>query len=87
MPAVSRNGDPNNGRGRGLATDSSFVVEGRAILGDGDPVTPHPRRHVGVRTAGGSSSFIVNGYPINRSGDADTCGHTRTASTSTFIIP
>ena len=76
MPAVQRTGDANNAGGVG-SSSVNVKANGLSVLIDGSPVTPHPGPHSGVVTANGSSKVKVNGIPINRTGDADSCLHTR----------
>ena len=78
MPAVHRNGDANNGGGI-VSSNRNVRVNGQPISVDGDSVSAHPIGHVGVKTANGSGTVNANGKPVNRQGDADTCGHTRNA--------
>jgi len=81
MPAVQRTGDANNAGGVG-SSSVNVKANGLSVLVDGSPVTPHPGPHSGVVTANGSSKVKVNGIPINRTGDADSCLHTRAGGSS-----
>ena len=81
MPAVQRDGDANTGGGIG-SSSVNVKANGSSVLVDGSSVTPHPPSHTGVKTANGSSTVFVNGIPINRTGDADTCTHLRTGGSS-----
>ena len=77
VPSVNRNGDANNGGGI-VSSNRNVRVNGKPISVDGDTVSPHGL-HTGVKTANGSGTVKANGQPVNRQGDADTCGHTRNA--------
>ena len=81
VPSVNRNGDANSGGGI-VSSSRNVNVNGQSITVNGDSVTDHPVLHTGVKTANGSSSVFANGKPVNRQGDADTCGHTRNAGSS-----
>ena len=81
MPSVHRNGDSNTGGGI-VNCSRNVNVNGSSISVDGDSVTPHPPSHTGIVTANGSSKVKVNGIPINRTGDADSCLHTRIGGSS-----
>tara|TARA_B100001057_G_scaffold102008_2_gene99153 strand:+ start:8533 stop:8793 length:261 start_codon:yes stop_codon:yes gene_type:complete len=78
MPGVHRNGDSNNAGGV-VSSSRNVNVNGKSISVDGDSVSSHPPSHTGVKTANGSGSVNANGKPVNRVGDADTCGHTRSS--------
>ena len=78
MPSVNRNGDANSGGGV-VSSSRNVNVNGQSITVNGDSVSDHAPLHTGVKTANGSGSVFANGKPVNRQGDADTCGHTRNA--------
>ena len=86
MPAVQRQGDPNTSGGINTSGVGSVRVNGRLIVVPGIGVTPHPccgqngcGIHCSAVTSGGSGSVRAGGRPVIRDGDADTCGHSRTA--------
>lgn len=85
MPATQRVGDANTVGGvaqKGIAT---VRVNGRPIIVNGNPVTPHPccgrRRcpsvHCSASTANGSGNVRAGTISVVRTGDSDTCGHAR----------
>ncbi len=78
MPGVHRNGDSNSAGGV-VSSSRNVNVNGKSIAVNGDSVSSHPVAHIGAKTANGSSSVFANGKPVNRVGDADTCGHTRSS--------
>jgi uncharacterized Zn-binding protein involved in type VI secretion len=81
VPNVHRNGDVNTGGGA-VVVSNNVYVNGKSISIDGSTVTPHTGPHTGAKTANGNTSVRANGTPINRSGDADTCLHTRSGGSS-----
>jgi uncharacterized Zn-binding protein involved in type VI secretion len=86
MPAVARKTDQNAGGGIiQQLPDNDFVrCEGLLVSVDGSmgsthPPAPEDNSHTsGVwKTAHGSSTVRINGKPVNRAQDADTCQHAR----------
>jgi uncharacterized Zn-binding protein involved in type VI secretion len=85
MPEAQRVGDANTVGGVAQGGVDSVRVNGRAIIVDGNSVTPHPccgqRRcpsiHCSASTAGGSGDVRAGGISVVRTGDSDTCGHAR----------
>jgi uncharacterized Zn-binding protein involved in type VI secretion len=79
MPAVHRQGDANDGGG--VIEDVSqgtVYVNGQLASVDGSSVSDHGLgEHSGPVTANGSSTVFIGGIPVNRQGDADTCGDSR----------
>ena len=82
MAAAQRNGDSNDGGGViNSIPQSTVFVNSKLVSVDGSIGTGHP---VGVphsagtwKTANGSSSVNAGGIPVNRTGDNDTCLHSR----------
>lgn len=81
MPAIQRNGDANSAGGVG-SSSVNVKANGSSVLVNGSSVSPHPGPHVGATTANGSSTVFVNGIPVNRTGDADSCLHPRAGGSS-----
>ena len=81
MPAVQRDGDANNAGGIG-SSSVNVKANSKSVLVDGSSVSPHPPSHTGVKTANGSSTVFVNGIPVNRTGDLDSCLHARSGGSS-----
>jgi uncharacterized Zn-binding protein involved in type VI secretion len=85
MPAVQRVGDANSAGGVATGGIASVRVNGRPIVVNGNPVSPHPccgaKRcppvHCHAVTAGPSSSVRAGGVPVILTGAGDTCGHPR----------
>jgi uncharacterized Zn-binding protein involved in type VI secretion len=85
MPAVQRVGDANDVGGVVQGGIASVRVNGKPISVLGDSVTPHPpcgqRKappiHCTASVSGGSGSVRAGGIPVDYTGVADTCGHTR----------
>lgn len=86
MKKTVREGDANNAGGIVTRGVSSFIIDNKKVSVDGSPVSNHPRRHVGKRTANGNKSFMIENKPVNTVGNADSCGHTRAQGSSSFII-
>lgn len=81
MPAIQRNGDANSAGGVG-SSSVNVKANGSSVLVNGSSVSPHPGPHVGATTVNGSSTVFVNGIPVNRTGDADSCLHPRAGGSS-----
>ena len=81
MPSVHRMGDANDAGGviTGIPQNSVYA-NGKLVSVDSSSVSPHIPfipPHVGTLTASGSSTVFIGGVPVNRTGDADSCGHSR----------
>jgi len=83
MPAVQRQGDTNSAGGAATSGVASVRVNGKPVVVNATSVSahapwgrPHPP-HAGPTTTGGSATVRAGGIPVNRTGDADTCGHAR----------
>ena len=62
------------------SVQGTVYIDGRLVAVNGSPVSPHwPFRfpHVGTVTTSGSTQVLINGIPVNRVGDPDSCGHPR----------
>lgn len=80
MPAVQRVGDADSGGGVVGGGVPSVRVNNRPIAIVGNPVSAHsPFKgpHLGPVTISGSSTVRAASIPVCRTGDADSCGHTR----------
>jgi len=85
MPTVQRVGDANSAGGIATVGVASVRVNGRAIIVNGNPVTPHPccgRKgcppiHCSAVTTNGVGSVRAGGIPVVLTGCSDTCGHPR----------
>ena len=90
MASAQRNGDANNGGGTISSTAQSTVYANDKLISvNGSTVTTHgtyPNVHVGVTTANGSSTVFAGGIAINRTGDVDSCTHTRTGGSSDVFV-
>ena len=90
MAAVQRNGDANTGGGAISSTAQSTVFANDKLISvNGSTVATHPAGagvHAGATTANGSSTVFAGGTAVNRTGDADSCGHTRTGGSSNVNI-
>ena len=91
MAAAQRNGDSNDGGGEITSIPQSTVfVNSKLVSVDGSIGTGHPvgpPHSAGTwKTANGSSTVSAGGIAINRTGDADTCAHTRTGGSSDVFV-
>lgn len=82
MPDINRVGDPNSaGADVTSSLQTGIRINGQNVAVDGSPVASHGIGvHASPNTANGVEAFTINGLPVNINGDADTCGHTRSAS-------
>lgn len=93
MPQTHRLGDCNTADGcvtnipqnNVFANDLLVVVNGS--IGTSHPPCPDPAIHCAGNwvTANGSPNVFVNNIPVNFTGNADTCGHTRAAGSPNVI--
>jgi uncharacterized Zn-binding protein involved in type VI secretion len=90
MPAVHRLGDENDGGGviEDIPQGTVYVNDQLASI-DGSSVSGHGiGEHSGPVTANGSATVFIGGIPVNRQGDADTCGDGRAeGSPDVFVGP
>jgi uncharacterized Zn-binding protein involved in type VI secretion len=90
MPNVHRLGDLNDAGGSILSIPQSTVfANGILISVDGSLVSPHRpflEPHITAKTSSGSSTVSIGGIPVNRQGDADTCGHTRVGGSDNVFV-
>jgi len=79
MPQVHRLTDDNTAGAPIVSVIQSSVFTNYLLTSvDGCPVAGHgPGVHGGPLTANGSTNVFIENIPVNRLGDADTCGHTR----------
>lgn len=85
---IVRDGDVNSSGGRAIAQQNSYYVDGKAVITEGSPVTPHAPygKHSVARTGPGSGSFLIEGRRVNRVGDIDTCGCPRVQGSVNYIV-
>ena len=83
LGAVNDGGGVHNG-----PQQSNTYVNDKLVSIDGDGVSGH-LLHAPPVTANGSATVFCNDKPVNRLGDADTCGHVRNSAHSPdlFIGP
>ena len=83
MPSVQRQGDSDTGGGKILSGVGSVRTNGIPTATINLAVSWHGKKqHASPQTAGGVSTVRVAGNPISVTGNADTCGHTRTGGSS-----
>jgi uncharacterized Zn-binding protein involved in type VI secretion len=91
MAAAQRNGDANTGGGviNSIPQSTVFVnsklVSVNGSIGTGHPSGP-PHSAGTWKTANGSTTVSAGGIAINRTGDADTCTHTRTGGSDNVFV-
>ena len=90
MAAAQRNGDANTGGGViNSIPQSTVFVNSKLVYVNGSKGTGHG---IGIHaanawdTANGSSTVSAGGIAINRTGDADTCAHTRTGGSDDVFV-
>lgn len=88
MPEVHRLGDPNSaGAPITEVIQKTVFVNNILTSVDGCPVEGHgPGTHSSPLTANGSTTVFIENIPVNRRGDADTCGHARTDGSPDVFI-
>lgn len=93
MPAAQRVGDPNGAGGAVTVGVDSVRVNNRPIAVKGNTVTPHPpcgRRggspHCSATVAQASPNVRAGNIPVTRTGDADSCGHARSAGSNNVRV-
>ena len=90
MAAAQRNGDSNDGGGViNSIPQSTVFVNSKLVSVNGSKGTGHG---IGIHaanawdTANGSSTVFAGGIAINRTGDADTCTHTRAGGSDDVFV-
>ena len=90
MAAAQRNGDANTAGGViNSIPQSTVFVNSKLVSVNGSKGTGHG---VGIHvanawdTANGSSTVFAGGIAINRTGDADTCAHTRAGGSDDVFV-
>ena len=90
MAAAQRKTDANTGGGTISSVPHSTVFANSKLISvNGSSVTTHgtdPAVHSGTVTANGSSTVFAGGTAVNRTGDVDSCTHTRTGGSSNVNI-
>lgn len=94
MARVQRRGDYDNGGGVLFNGVSSVLVNGRPIAVQGGFVTPHnpkpPKPHAAkhqvARTLATQRTVVAGNKPVVRTGDPDTCGHTRVGGSPNVYV-
>jgi len=91
QPAQRKDDLNNLGAAIAGVTDYKVKVNGKLLSTDGSSVQDHlpvdgVNTHTNVSTANGSSTVKSGGVPVNRTGDADSCGHTRVGGSSNVNI-
>ena len=91
MPKAQRNGDANTAGGViNSIPQSTVFVNSKLVSVNGSVGTGHPTgptHSAGTwKTANGSSTVSAGGIAINRTGDADTCAHTRAGGSDDVFV-
>lgn len=92
MGQAQRVGDVNNAGGPIVSTPQSHVfIGGQLAAVIGAAVGPHgpcpvEPIHCAPNVVSGSFKVFINGMPVVRSGDSDSCGHIRVGGSPTVFI-
>ena len=91
QPAQRKTDANNIGAVIAGVTDYKVKVNDLLLSTDGSSVADHlpvdgVNTHTNVSTANGSSTVKSGGVPVNRTTDADSCGHTRVGGSSNVNI-
>lgn len=85
MPGICRNSVDSAG-GALIASQSSVTANGKAVVVDGDDVTPHGiSPHDAPTITAGSNSVTIGGKAVCNKGDSATCGHTASGSDNVIV--
>ena len=88
MREIHRLYDPNEDDAIIVEVIQSTVFANNLLVSvDGCPVEEHGTgEHDSPVTANGSTTVFINGIPVNRRGDADSCGHPREQGSSNVFV-
>jgi len=83
MPGITVKGLDSAGGTQLAGGQSTFTVNGQAVVVKGDPVAGHgDAPHSGPVMAEGSSWMTWDGIPVVRAGHKATCGHAATGQSN-----
>ena len=84
MPGVSRDNDTPGGDL--IPSQTTVFANGEEIIVHGDSVAPHGiSPHNNATMIAGSKNVFIGGKAVVNAGDAATCGHTSTGSTTVNV--
>lgn len=87
---IHRIGDANTGGGVITTTpQTSVFVNNRLVAVNGSRGFTHgtgPHSSGAWQTQNGSDRIFINNMPVNRSSDADSCGHSRAVGSTTVFM-
>ena len=84
MPGVSRDNDTAGGDL--IPSQTTVFANGEEIIVHGDSVAPHGiSPHNNATMIAGSKNVFIGGKAVVNAGDAATCGHTSTGSTTVHV--
>lgn len=88
MPAIQRIGDKNTGGGAVLNVPQSSVSANNILIAiNTSQVSGHGYgKHKRPNTANGSTTVSINNKPVNKTGDLDTCGHSRASGSNNVSV-
>jgi uncharacterized Zn-binding protein involved in type VI secretion len=88
MPQIHRLTDPNTaGAPVTQVVQSKVYANNLLVAVNGSPVEGHGTgEHSSPKTANGSTTVFIENIPVNKQGDADTCGHTRAQGSSDVYV-
>jgi len=84
MPGVTRHGDTAGGAI--ISSQSTVKADSKNIIVHGDSVASHGTGlHAAPTMIAGSDSVFIGGIAVVNTGDAATCGHTSSGSSSVNV--
>ena len=88
MPSAHRLNDPDDAGAAitSIAQGTVFINNQLASI-NGSQVAGHGLgEHSSPKTANGSGTVFIANTPVNRQGDADTCGHARASGSGIVFV-
>jgi len=84
MPGATRHGDTAGGAI--ISSQSTVKADNKNIIVHGDSVAAHGTGiHIAPTMIAGSDSVFIGGIAVVNTGDAATCGHTSSGSSSVNV--
>ncbi len=85
MAGICRNTTDSAG-GALIKSQSTVLANGKEVIVHGDSVTGHgPGVHAGPTMIAGSKNVEIGGIAVCNAGDAATCGHTASGSSTVTV--
>ena len=88
MPQIQRVGDVNTAGAPIISTlQTTVFVNNKLVSVNGSYVQGHGvASHSSPITSGGSPNVYISNIPVNRTGDADSCGHLRVGGSPDVFV-